>query len=311
MRVLAASSEAAKEAAEVLRAGGIAILPTETVYGLACDATSQCAIAKVYAAKGRPASNPLIVHVNSVEMAIKCVSVWPAEAQRLVERFWPGPLTLVLPKSDWIPLEATAGLDTVAVRMPANRWFCDVIASLGRPIAAPSANPYMGVSPTKVEHLDPELLLAVDLVLDGGMSDFGLESSVVDLSGNEPLLLRPGGLQRGDIERVLGTALGSPAADEPARSPGLHRRHYSPRATMRLVERLEPGRAGLCFRAPVGEMQIQMPQDPGAYGAELYDALHRLDRAGVATIDVESPPQTPEWEAVWDRLRRAVAADEM
>lgn len=307
MRLLAASDEAAKEAAKVLSEGGIAVLPTETVYGLACDATNPAAIAKVYAAKGRPGTNPLIVHVDSIEMARKCVSEWPPQAQVLSERFWPGPLTLVLPKSALIPLEATAGLDTVAVRMPANRWFREIIRLLGRPAAAPSANPYMGLSPTRVQHLDPELLQLVDLVLDDGPCSLGLESTVVDLSGEEPALLRPGGLSRAEIENALGRPLSLGSKAGPARSPGLHRRHYSPKARLELVERLAPGRPGLCFGQAVGDLQIHMPRDPEAYGAALYDALHRLDQMGVTLIEVEKPSESPEWEAVWDRLRRAVA----
>ncbi|MBI5705734.1 MAG: threonylcarbamoyl-AMP synthase [Armatimonadetes bacterium] len=308
--MLKAGEEAAQEAARVLAEGGVAVLPTETVYGLACDATNPAAIAKVYAAKGRPGTNPLIVHVDSIEMAMRCVSEWPLRAQVLSERFWPGPLTLVLPRSSWIPLEATAKLDTVAVRVPASRWFREVIRLLGRPVAAPSANPYMGLSPTRVEHLDPELLKLVDLVLDDGPSRLGLESTVVDLSGESPALLRPGGISRAEIESALGGPLNTPPNEGPARSPGLHRRHYSPKARLELVDRLAPERPGLGFGPPVGDLQIEMPLDPEAYGAALYDALHRLDQLGVSAIEVEAPPESPEWEAVWDRLRRAVAPAE-
>ena len=304
MKILQAKVSNIAEAAKIIRAGGLVIMPTETVYGLAADALNEEAVEKIFAAKSRPEENPLIVHIHEVEMLEVLTSEVPEEALRLAERFWPGPLTLVLPKSENISKRVTGGLDTVAVRMPAHPVALSLIKRADRPIAAPSANPFMGLSPTRVEHLDPKLVKAVDLVLDGGPSRIGLESTVVDCTAGHVQILRPGGISRGAIEAALGTRLLSPPTTG-HRSPGMYARHYAPRATVKLVESLAANQPGLTLETPQTPRQIKMPNDPRAYSATLYDALHRLDRLRVKTIYVQQPPAEPEWEAVLDRLTKA------
>lgn len=307
MKVLAPTNENLARAAETLRSGGVVVIPTETVYGLACDATNVEAVRRVFEIKGRPSSNPLIVHVSGEAQATTAAREWPEAASALVRAFWPGPLTLVVPRSENIPPEVAAGLDTVALRMPSHPVARAIIGLAGFPIAAPSANRFMQLSPTRVEHIDPELAAQADLVVDGGPCEVGIESTVVDLSSDPPELLRPGGVQREEIEGVLGLRLSMPDDGGPKRSPGMHRRHYAPRAKLILVERLESGQAGLAFGTPSGPDQVQMPTEPRTYAAKLFEALHRLDAAGPAIIYVEAPPEDPAWEAVWDRLYRASA----
>lgn len=276
-------------------------MPTETVYGLAAALWDRDALRATFAAKERPADNPLIVHVAHLEGLDEVVAAWPDIARRLAERFWPGPLTLVLPKRSRVPLEATGGLDTVAVRVPAHPVALRLIDAAGTPLTAPSANPFMGLSPTRAAHVN---LPGVAMVLDGGPCAVGIESTVVDLSGPLPRLLRPGGVSRASIEAVLEGPL--KGKGDVRRAPGDYLRHYAPRTRVRLADRLESGEVGLTFDEP-GEGQVRLPRDPATYGVSMYAALHRLDALGVHEIVVQSPPRTAEWEAVWDRLDRAIA----
>lgn len=296
-------------AADALLRGELVCMPTETVYGIAADATNPDAVRQIFAAKDRPADNPLIVHISDFVQLEDVVGEWTDAADVLANRFWPGPLTLVLKKSDMIPLEVTGGLETVAVRMPDHPVALELIEMAGIPLAAPSANRFMHLSPTRAEHVDPQIAKRVAMVLDGGPCRIGLESTVVDVTVNPPRILRPGGISRGQIQAALGGPLGQLPPSDVRRSPGMYLRHYAPKAPLAFVDALEPDSVGLCFGTPRNDRQIRMPDDPNAYAAGLYAALHRLDAGKPAVIYVESPPDEPEWEAVHDRLRKAAEPD--
>jgi L-threonylcarbamoyladenylate synthase len=305
VKVLLANVANISLAAKAIREGLLVIMPTETVYGLACDATNEEAVARVYAAKARPRENPLIVHIESLDDLDRIAAEVSPEARRLTERFWPGPLTIVFPKAKDFPGYVTGGLDTVAVRMPAHPVALSLIKRSGTPLAAPSANPFMGLSPTRIEHLDLKLVKDVEIALDGGPSRVGVESTVVDCSSDGVRVLRPGGVSRADLQAAIGAPLAMPPADSERRSPGMYARHYAPRAVLKLVSELGAGQPGLTLGTPLSPRQIKMPADPRAYSAALYDSLHRLDRLRVKVIYVQEPPSTPEWEAVIDRLEKA------
>lgn len=320
-----ATPDALAEAAEALRAGRLVAMPTETVYGLAAVATDPAAVSRIFEAKGRPAGNPLIVHVPDAERARACARAWPPEAEALARAFWPGPLTLLLPKAPHIPDAVTAGLDAVGLRVPAHPVARALLEAVGLPVAAPSANPYMGVSPTRAAHVAAGLAgRGVALVLEGGKAEVGLESTVLDLTGPRPRILRPGGVPREAIEAVLGRPLapGGPQVVEGAAapSPGLAKRHYAPRTPLLPFdpaaegagwpEALASGTRGLLGRAGdlaglQGPHVVALPDDPAGFGAALYDALHTLDAAALEAIGLVAVPETPAWEAVRDRLSRA------
>ncbi len=308
------------EAAALLREGALVAFPTETVYGLGADGLNGDAVARIYAAKGRPSSNPLILHVDGLSMARSLVRTWPAAAIRLAEAFWPGPLTLVLPRRDAVPDAVTGGGDTVALRMPAHRVPLGLIGRLGRPLAAPSANLSERISPTLAAHVLEDLEGRIPLVLDGGPTTRGLESTVVDLSGETARILRPGPIPPRLLQRLLGsvgTLQTAPAAG-PAPSPGLGLRHYAPRLPLHLrAEGEPPPVSGPLAWLALGEgaepsppeiTRVAMPRDPEAYGARLYATLRSLDRPAFRRIVVDLPPATEGWAAVHDRLRRAAAA---
>ncbi len=288
-------------AAELIRSGELVAFPTETVYGLGANALNPAAIDKIYAAKDRPATSPLIVHVSSIEMARELVREWPEQAERLARKFWPGPLTLVLPKQPHVPDRLTAGLDTVGVRMPANLIAQALIREAGVPIAAPSANPFMELSPTTAQHVREALGDRVAMVLDGGPSSVGIESTVLSLARPGAVLLRPGMVTKSEIEAVIGPiqVLGS-ALEGAHPSPGLHARHYSPKTPLILIQPgqdLPPGR-GIC---------LEMPADPREYAAVLYEKLHEADSKSCDWIVIEKPPAGEEWSAIRDRLERAAS----
>jgi len=286
-------------AAGLIRAGELVAFPTETVYGLGANALDPAAVEKIYAAKRRPATSPLIVHVSSIEMARSLVREWPERAEQLARIFWPGPLTLVLPKQPHVPDRVTAGLDTVGVRMPANPIAQELIREAGVPIAAPSANRFTELSPTTAQHVRDALGDRVAMVLDGGRTTVGIESTVLSLAGQDAVLLRPGMVTQREIEAVIGPVRVLQDAPEGSHSsPGLHARHYSPKTPLILMEAGQPppsGR-GVC---------LQMPSDPRAYAAVLYERLHEADAQGLDWIAVERPPATAEWSAIRDRLERA------
>jgi L-threonylcarbamoyladenylate synthase len=300
-------------AARLLRAGRLVAFPTETVYGLGANALDPEAVARIYVAKGRPSNSPLIVHVASVEMAQSLVAKWPDIADRLVRRFWPGPLTLVLDKQPTIPSIVTSGLPTVGLRMPAHPIALALIRAAGVPLAAPSANRFTELSPTTAEHVQNGLGSDVDLILDGGPCEVGIESTVLSLAGSQPILLRPGGISRSELEAAIGpvtTGGEMSAAAHP--SPGMHPRHYSPRTRLVLVENGEvpaQGRGTYLQRKHAPSRSditiVRMPSTAAEYAAVLYDKLHQTDAAGHDWIAVDAPPDTSDWEAVRDRLRRA------
>jgi L-threonylcarbamoyladenylate synthase len=314
-----------QRAGAILRAGGLVAFPTETVYGLGANALDDGAVRRVFETKGRPAHNPLIVHVPSTEDARALAARWPAAAERLAERFWPGPLTLVLPKRDLVPDQVTAGLPTVALRVPRHPVALALLRAAGVPVAAPSANPYTRVSPTTAQHVTRGLESGVDLVLDAGPTDVGIESTVVDLSGARPVLLRPGSISREELEAIvgpLGTAAAAAHEDAPRPSPGMVRQHYSPKGELRLFQAHQRAQMEQVARTAtrsgvrVGGLLLQpltasltdpvmMPADPAGYAARLYSALHELDAAGCALILADAVPEGPEWAGVRDRLSRA------
>ncbi|MBI1895576.1 MAG: threonylcarbamoyl-AMP synthase [Acidobacteria bacterium] len=297
------------EAARVLRAGGLVVFPTETVYGLGANALDAAAVDRIYEVKGRPANSPLIVHVASVDMAGELVADWPDTAAALAREFWPGPLTLVLPKSAKVPDRVTAGLPTVAIRLPRHPVARRLIECAGLPIAAPSANPFARLSPTTAAHVREMLAGKADMILDAGPAEVGIESTVLSLAGGKAVLLRPGMVSQQEIERVTGpvTAGGEVVGGHP--SPGMHERHYSPCTPLVVVAagQAPPGRvAYLWWSRPADAARaVRMPVSAAAYGAEFYRVLHELDREGWDLIAVETLPEGPEWAGIADRLRRA------
>jgi L-threonylcarbamoyladenylate synthase len=291
-----------KEAAERIRAGEVVAFPTETVYGLGANALDAMAVAKIYELKGRPATSPLIVHVASIEMARTLVTEWPPEAEQLAGRYWPGPLTLVLPKSPAIPGSVTAGLTTVGVRVPHHPLALALIAEAGVPLAAPSANRFMGLSATTAEHVREAFGERVP-VLDGGPCQVGIESTVISINAGKMTLLRPGMISIEDVERAS-----APSKDVAHPAPGMHPRHYSPRTRLVLSNDPDPQGAYVWINSSAhAAHSVQMPSTPEAYAARLYSVLHELDCAGWPVISVEPPPDTLEWAALRDRLQRAAS----
>ena len=318
-QILAAGEAAVAAAARVLADGGLVAFPTETVYGLGADAANPAAIARLYQAKGRPAFNPLIAHVGDLAAARK-IARFDADAEKLAKRFWPGPLTLVLPKTEDCTVAdlATAGLDTVAVRVPAHPVARDILRAFGGPVVAPSANLSGHVSPTTAAHVEHDLAGLIDLIVDGGSVAVGVESTIVGCLA-QPMLLRPGGVPREDIERVLGHALAQPpqeAAGDDAQplAPGMLASHYAPRTRVRLdAEDVAPDEALLAFglhrlhgadRA-VAIMNLSDKGDLAEAAANLFGYLRSLDAKGATTIAVMPIPDEGLGEAINDRLRRA------
>lgn len=302
-----------QEAARLIRAGQLVAFPTETVYGLGANAFDPVAIQRVYVAKERPATSPLIVHACSLEMARSLVREWPERAEQLARLFWPGPLTLVLSKSPAVPEGVTAGLDTVAIRIPAHPIALELIQEAGLPIAAPSANRFTQLSPTTAEHVRQSLGERVAMVLDGGPCEVGIESTVLSLVENNALLLRPGMISQADLEHALGNVqldVSIPAGAHP--SPGMHAKHYSPSTPLVLVENgALPGSgkgAYLWIREPArADHSVEMPIDASEYAANLYAVLHQVDAQGWDWIAVERPPSGAVWAGIRDRLERSAA----
>ena len=320
-------AEIMRRAGDVLRRGGLVAFPTETVYGLGANALDANAIARIFAAKGRPTYDPLIVHVLNASAARAVAREWPDAADRLADAFWPGPLTLVVPKGPLVPDIATAGLDTVAVRVPSHPVARAILEAATVPIAAPSANRFTELSPTRAEHVARALGDRVDLIVDGGPTTVGIESTVVDLSGDGPVVLRPGTIPAPALAVALG-ALDIAVADgrgggvAPRRAPGMLDRHYAPRAHIELFDAASRATAareaaahrdrgeivGALLLAPLDAPlthAMHMPNDPAAYARALYHALHTLDAAGCEVVLVETPPAGAAWAGVRDRLTRA------
>ena len=311
-----------------MRAGGLVAFPTETVYGLGANALDATAVARIFAAKGRPSRNPIIVHVAGAEAAQELVSSWPPVAEKLAARFWPGPLTLVLPKNSVVPDIVAGGGPHVGLRAPAQAIAQALLLAAGVPIAAPSANRSTYISPTTAQHVLQPLSGHIDLLLDGGPTTAGIESTVLDLTCTPPRILRPGPVSAAELEACIGTVLLGPmapsSAESPLAAPGLMARHYAPKATLLLatgdgldeVCRLtnEGHRVGwLVFSGAASEQRAGletavMPAEAAAYAARLYAVLHEMDDAGVDWIVVAAVPKGPEWTAIRDRLARAATA---
>ncbi len=301
-------------AAQIIRGGGLVAFPTETVYGLGADAMDATAAAKIFDAKQRPSFDPLIVHVADRKMLEKVVGEIPAVAEQLIKRYWPGPLTLVLPKSDRVPGIVTSGLATVAVRMPAHPVAQELIRRAGVPLAAPSANPFGYLSPTRAEHVERMLGERVDLILDGGKTEFGLESTIV-LLAKKPIVLRYGAVAVEELEKVLGPLEQQVGESERPLVPGQLPQHYSPRTPIHIAQpedlSLElRSRAGyLAFQeVPKGFMVVKVLSPTGNLleaAAHLFEALHQLDQLGLEAIYAEPVPETGLGRAIMDRLRRA------
>jgi len=341
-----ATEAAIARAAALLRAGRLVAFPTETVYGLGANALDPEAVARIYAVKRRPATSPLIVHVASVDMAKSLVAGWPETAALLTKNFWPGPLTLVLPvaiappsatahvgadafvrpaepseadrPTRIIPPIVTAGLPTVGLRMPNHPVALALIEAAALPLAAPSANRFTELSPTTADHVRQSLGSEVDLILDGGPCTVGIESTVLSLAGPNPVLLRPGGISRQQLEALIGpiaTLAEAPAGAHPA--PGMHARHYSPRTVLHLTQKGQVPEQGQgiylqLHHAPnrTNITVLQMPQSAADYATKLYDVLHQADNEHHPWIAVDLPPDTPDWEAIHDRLKRAASKEE-
>lgn len=330
------------EAARILREGGLVAFPTETVYGLGADALNPAAVAGIFAAKGRPADNPLIVHVASPEEVKSVADDLPLLAEQLVTTFWPGPLTLVVPRNEKVPLITTAGLDTVAVRMPDHPVALSLIAAAGVPVAAPSANTSGRPSPTEASHVAEDLWGKVDIILDGGPTGLGVESTVIDCTGDVPVLLRPGGVSLEELRQVVGDVKIDPhitrltAADGLVRSPGMKYTHYAPRARAILVQGQPPtlfakmAEMAAQLRAAGEEVGVMISSQAKDYwehqgidtcawqvlcmgsrdnlaevAASIYACLRRFDRTSVTTILIEGLPEEGLGLAIMNRLRKA------
>jgi L-threonylcarbamoyladenylate synthase len=301
-----------------VRAGEVVAFPTETVYGLGADAANPEAVAKIFALKGRPETHPVIVHLADAAHLEAWAREIPAGARRLASAFWPGPLTLVLKRAAGVLDAVTGGQDTVGLRVPSHPAARALLEACGIGIAAPSANKFGRVSPTTALHVFADFGLAVPLILDGGPCPVGIESTIVDLSGERPRLLRPGGVPLAAIEEALGEAIGMPGAQAP-RAPGTHAAHYAPRAQVKLVRRVEMLEALASHKGRrVGALALEVSVPrlspalqrvvrvvPGQYAHDLYANLRALDAQNVDVILVEAPPQTPAWGAINDRLARA------
>jgi L-threonylcarbamoyladenylate synthase len=300
-----AKKEDIEQAARILREGGLVVFPTETVYGLGANALDASAVEKIFQLKGRPATSPLIVHVETIKQARELAAVWPENAEQLAREHWPGPLTLVVPKKPIVPDIVTAGLGTVGIRIPRHPIALALLRAAGLPIAAPSANRFTSLSPTTAQHVREAFGVETPFLLDGGACEVGIESTVIAVTSDGLEVLRPGMARveeaRSAAEEQVGDA---------HRAPGQHKKHYSPKTRVVLVSegRLPAtGRGAYLFlkiHAASGHTLL-MPQEPALYAAQLYGILHNLDNRGFEWIAVELPPATLEWGAIRDRLTRA------
>jgi L-threonylcarbamoyladenylate synthase len=319
---IVSAAEGMAEAVECLRSGGLVVFPTETVYGLGANALDPDAVARIFAAKGRPSTNPLIVHVPEVAAARELADEWPATADKLAAQFWPGPLTLVVRKAAVVPNVVTAGGPTVGLRVPNHPVALELLRSAGVPIAAPSANRSEEVSPTTAQHVADSLGPYTDdlLILDGGPCTVGVESTVLDVTSEPPHILRPGMVTEAMLRQVIMMGVGAKHTRHGvARSPGQMVRHYAPKASVVPVSRESWAgefRAGdgvvFCGSYPPrvresGDRFRFLPAEPHVYARSFYAMLRDLDASGVSRILIVRPPDTPEWAAIHDRLRRAAA----
>jgi L-threonylcarbamoyladenylate synthase len=333
-KMLPATDENIRIAACVLREGGLVAFPTETVYGLGATALDRCAVQSIFTAKGRPQDNPLIVHVDNTQSIFLLVKNFSEHAKILAEAFWPGPLTLILPRSNAIDPSLSAGLDSVAVRIPSHPVARQLIACAGVPVAAPSANRSGRPSPTSAAHCTEDLWGRVDIILDGGECPVGVESTVISLIGEVPCILRPGGITLCEIEQIIGRVEVDPAvyreiaASEAVSSPGMKHRHYAPKAKTALVhgsleefiafcrERSAPGMWAMVFDEDLSAhwdfpvLSYGSEQDSKAQASRLFAALRELDEKGAQTVYIRAPQRTGLGLAVYNRLLRAASFTE-
>ncbi len=321
-------NQAVLQTARLLRSGGVAAVPSETVYGLAANAFSPEAVRGIYRAKGRPSTNPLIVHVATAAMARACASDWPKLAELLARHFWPGPLTLVVPRSSMIPDIVAAGGQTVGLRWPSHAFFQSLIRECGFPLAAPSANPSDQLSPTTAEHVMAGLGERIPLIVDAGPCAVGIESTVVDVTGKRPRILRPGIISADQIAQATGLIADESTTDPEGalRSPGQLSRHYSPKARLEIWswdsdaelldrvtrESIHPERLFVLThsRIPTESIPAQisfMPDDPEAFARALYGYLHECDDRSGALVVIEKLPIGSAWDGIRDRIQRASA----
>ncbi len=313
-----------KQAATLLHKGKLVAFPTETVYGLGADASNPQAVAKIFSAKGRPANHPLIVHIGSVGLLEKWAEKIPDTARKLADRFWPGPLAMVLPKRPEVPLAVTGGQQTVALRIPDNPVALDLLQEFGGGIAAPSANRFNRISPTRAEHVVQELADKVDMILDGGPCQVGLESTLIDLTGLQAAILRPGQITRQQIEQVLAAKVATRQRTQ-TRAPGMLAVHYAPvtpallcpvekitaRIQQALAQAKKVGVLAYSFKLPeqTGLTALYAPASPDAYAKQLYARLRLLDNLNLDLILVENVPDNPAWQAIRDRLNKATITE--
>lgn len=301
------TKENIKRASLASSQGELVGMPTETVYGIAANALDEIAVGKVFQLKHRPPENPLIVHVSSVEMAKGLTDSWSADCDRLAESFWPGPLTIVLPKCNVISNIVTGSQTTVGLRMPRHPVALNLIERCGFPLAAPSANRFMELSPTRAMDIAIEIQEGLFCILDGGDCEVGIESTVVIAHDGEIEILRPGDITVNALEQLFGVGTVHTRATKSGEhdSPGLYLRHYAPKAIIELVDQIDPKSPGLTFQSITNEFQVRMASDPQAYARQLYSVLKEFDRKGIPNIQIEKPPNSPAWSAIWDRLRKA------
>ena len=323
--------EQISRACELLRNGDLVAFPTETVYGLGADASNTASLRKLYAAKGRPTDHPVIVHLYSVDQIADWVKRIPECLEPLAKSFWPGPLTVVLPKADHVSLLVTGGQDTVALRIPSHPVALQLLKAFGGGLAAPSANKFGRISPTRAEDVTQEFGDEIAMVLDGGACQVGIESTILDLSGDQPRILRPGMIEAADLQNSTGieiVAMSTSGAPEAVRVPGALLSHYAPVTRLKLISSrdlehhlgkyLDEGtklavltlNGGLVRRFSSSQFllaRIEAPQDPVLYAHNLYHSLRELDKVGADLIVVEETPEEPPWSGIKDRLRRAAA----
>jgi L-threonylcarbamoyladenylate synthase len=305
MKLNSQDAQRLQDAVQALKNGEVIGLPTETVYGLAADAMNSNAVKKIFTLKGRPADHPLIVHIADASQLSTWAMAIPEEAYVLAQHFWPGPLTMILKKQPQVLDAVTGGQTTVGLRCPAHPLALTVLKQFGGGVAAPSANRFGRISPTTAQHVYDEFGDAVPIILDGGECEVGIESTIIDLSGATPRILRPGMISQTEIEAVIGV-IDSGASHNSPRASGTLAAHYAPRTPMQMLNPLPKAQYLLLGHPIVGLNGLCIRNNPAAYAHHLYAAMRELDQRQAALIVIEQTPQTPDWLAVNDRLQRAI-----
>lgn len=301
--ILSATRDHILLAAQALQDGELVVLPTETVYGLAASINDKDAISYIFQLKGRPDDNPLIVHLHDEKLAERVAANLDNRFYQLANRFWPGPLSIVVQKQPTVSDSITAGGNTVALRIPDHPVALGVMSALDLMLAMPSANPFMSLSPTRADLVSPEIANGVWGILDGGPCSVGIESTVLDLTSDQPTILRQGVIGRQEIEDCLSQKI--EFGQKSSKSPGQYRRHYAPRTKAIIVEKFSQNAHGISFKESISDQIIHVGNDPLTYARNLYASLAELDGLGLRLIEILRPPESEEWSAVWDRLTKA------